>query len=89
MHQRGKSWKIDFSFRQHVAMNIDGVVKRAETLACKLEREQVRTRSPTQSERRTKCHPTGHPEWDKPELDACAADSDKYDLYGHKHSEPG
>lgn len=35
-------WTVDLVFRQNVAMNIDGVVKRAETMACKTEREQVR-----------------------------------------------
>lgn len=35
-------WTVDLVFRQNVAMNIDGVIKRAETMACKTEREQVR-----------------------------------------------
>jgi transformation/transcription domain-associated protein len=42
MPQRQKAWTVDLVFRQNVAMNIDGVVKRAETMACKTEREQVR-----------------------------------------------
>ena len=42
LHGRGKPWTFDLSFRTNVAENIKGVVKRAETMACKLEREQVR-----------------------------------------------
>ncbi|TFY82719.1 hypothetical protein EWM64_g1298 [Hericium alpestre] len=41
LHGRGKPWTFDLSFRQNVAMNTDGIVKRAETLACKIEREQA------------------------------------------------
>jgi|HubBroStandDraft_1064217.scaffolds.fasta_scaffold1700189_1 transformation/transcription domain-associated protein len=41
LHGRGKPWTFDVSYRASVAANIDGVVKRAETMACKLEREQV------------------------------------------------
>lgn len=40
-HQQRKPWTFDISFRSNVAANIDGVVKRAETMACKAEREQV------------------------------------------------
>ncbi|KAJ8698457.1 transcription-associated protein 1 [Pleurotus ostreatus] len=38
---RGRPWTVDAQFRQLVSLNIDGVVKRAETLACKIEREQA------------------------------------------------
>ncbi|KAF8076441.1 hypothetical protein FPV67DRAFT_1558921 [Lyophyllum atratum] len=38
---RNQPWQVDMLFRQSVAANIDGVVKRAETMACKLEREQA------------------------------------------------
>jgi len=38
---RGKPWTLDISYRSNVAANIDGVVKRAETMACKIEREQA------------------------------------------------
>jgi len=41
LHGRGKPWTFDLSFRTSVADSIKGVVTRAETLACKLEREQV------------------------------------------------
>ncbi|KAI0053544.1 FAT-domain-containing protein [Auriscalpium vulgare] len=41
MHGKGKPWTFDLTFRQNVAANIDGVVKRAETVACKIEREQA------------------------------------------------
>ncbi|KAI0638186.1 atypical/PIKK/TRRAP protein kinase [Trametes polyzona] len=40
-HHRGKVPQIDMNFRLHVAANIDSVVKRAETMACKLERDQA------------------------------------------------
>ncbi|KAF7352758.1 hypothetical protein MVEN_01242100 [Mycena venus] len=38
---RGRSTNTDVNFRKLVAANIDGVVKRAETMACKIEREQA------------------------------------------------
>jgi transformation/transcription domain-associated protein len=38
---RGRSTNTDANFRKFVAANIDGVVKRAETMACKVEREQA------------------------------------------------
>ena len=41
LHTRGKPWTFDLSFRTSVAESIKGVVTRAETLACKLEREQA------------------------------------------------
>lgn len=41
-HGRGKPWTFDLSFRTNVANMIEGVVKRAETMACKPEREQVK-----------------------------------------------
>ncbi|THH28945.1 hypothetical protein EUX98_g5232 [Antrodiella citrinella] len=41
LHGRGKAWTFDVSFRKNVATIIEGVVKKAETLACKVEREQA------------------------------------------------
>lgn len=41
LHGRGQPWTFDISFRTNCAANIEGVVKRAEVMACKLEREQV------------------------------------------------
>ena len=41
LHGRGKPWTFDLSFRTSVAESIKGVVTKAETLACKLEREQA------------------------------------------------
>jgi len=38
---RGRSAVPDVNFKKLVAGNIDGVVKRAETMACKVEREQA------------------------------------------------
>ncbi|OBZ70424.1 Transcription-associated protein 1 [Grifola frondosa] len=49
-HHRGKMpTPIDSSFRKQVATCIEGVVKRAETMACKVEREQAgqSTQNPT------------------------------------------
>ncbi|KAJ7682762.1 FAT domain-containing protein [Mycena polygramma] len=43
---RGRATNTDANFRKFVAANIDGVVKRAETMACKIEREQA-TLNPT------------------------------------------
>jgi transformation/transcription domain-associated protein len=39
---RGKTLAFDLAFRKHVAANIDSMVNRAELMACKIEREQVR-----------------------------------------------
>ena len=39
---RGKALAFDLTFRKHVAANIDSMVNRAELMACKIEREQVR-----------------------------------------------
>ena len=41
LSQRGMPWNADLQFRQQVSMNIAGVVKRIDTLGCKIEREQV------------------------------------------------
>ncbi|TFK23272.1 atypical/PIKK/TRRAP protein kinase [Coprinopsis marcescibilis] len=39
MSMRGKPWTMDSVFRQSMAANIDNVVKKAEALGCKQERE--------------------------------------------------
>ncbi|KAI0068843.1 FAT-domain-containing protein [Artomyces pyxidatus] len=39
LHGRGKPWTFDLNFRQNVSVNIEGVVKRIETMSCKTERE--------------------------------------------------
>ncbi|KAG2042802.1 hypothetical protein BDR03DRAFT_1058663 [Suillus americanus] len=41
MHGKGHPWTFDLSFRTSCAANIEGVVKRAEIMACKIERETV------------------------------------------------
>lgn len=41
MHGKGHPWTFDVTFRTSCAANIEGVVKRAETMACKIERETV------------------------------------------------
>ena len=39
---RGHAPNVDVAFRQHVGTMVDGVVKRANTMGCKVERDQVR-----------------------------------------------
>jgi transformation/transcription domain-associated protein len=41
LSMRGRPWSADPLFRKYVATNIEGVVQRAETMACKSERESV------------------------------------------------
>lgn len=41
LHGRGQPWTFDISFRTNCASNIENVVKRAEVMACKLERDQI------------------------------------------------
>ncbi|OCH94107.1 atypical/PIKK/TRRAP protein kinase [Obba rivulosa] len=41
LSSRGKPWSYDLTFRQFAAALTDGVVKRAEAMACKVEREQA------------------------------------------------
>lgn len=41
MHGKGHPWTFDLTFRTSCAANIEGVVKRAEVMACKVERETV------------------------------------------------
>lgn len=43
LHAKGKQWTFDLAFRTHVVANIESVVKRAEALACKVEREEVQS----------------------------------------------
>ena len=38
---RGRPWAIDQNFKNYVTAHIDAIVKRAETMACKLERDSV------------------------------------------------
>lgn len=38
---RGHTWNVDMAFRQHVSTMVDGVVKRANIMGCKIERDQV------------------------------------------------
>ncbi|EJF61235.1 atypical/PIKK/TRRAP protein kinase [Dichomitus squalens LYAD-421 SS1] len=42
-HYRRQQPQIDVSFRMSVSANIESVIKRAETMACKIEREQQQT----------------------------------------------
>lgn len=41
LHSKGKAWNFDMSFRVLVADNIKSIVDRAESMACKQERERV------------------------------------------------
>lgn len=41
LHGRGQPWTFDLSFRTNVTTNIEGVVKRAEVMACKVERDHA------------------------------------------------
>ncbi|KAG1820144.1 uncharacterized protein BJ212DRAFT_1266107 [Suillus subaureus] len=43
MHGKGHPWTFDLSFRTSCAANIEGVVKRAEIMACKIERETAQS----------------------------------------------
>ena len=43
MHASKKPWNHDLNFRVHVAALSNDFVKRVETLACKREREDVRS----------------------------------------------
>jgi transformation/transcription domain-associated protein len=38
---RGRAWHIDGDFRKSVAAHTEQIVKRAEIMACKLERDNV------------------------------------------------
>jgi transformation/transcription domain-associated protein len=38
---RGRPWAIDQNFKNYVVAHIEGIVKRAETMACKLERDSA------------------------------------------------
>jgi hypothetical protein len=41
LHTQKRAWAVDIPFRSTVATAIESIVKRAETMACKIEREQV------------------------------------------------
>ncbi|KAG6332834.1 hypothetical protein ID866_6255 [Astraeus odoratus] len=49
LHGRGQPWTFDLSFRTNVSANIEGVIKRAEVMACKLERDQAIINPSTQT----------------------------------------
>ncbi|KAI0268276.1 hypothetical protein BC834DRAFT_968481 [Gloeopeniophorella convolvens] len=42
MQARGRSWTMDPAFRQNVQVNIDTIMKRIETMGCKIEHDQAR-----------------------------------------------
>lgn len=41
LQARSKMWTVDLPFRQNVQVNIDTIMKRIETMGCKIEHEQV------------------------------------------------
>ncbi|KAJ7590989.1 hypothetical protein C8J56DRAFT_1135339 [Mycena floridula] len=47
MAMRGKPWSTDVNFRQNIGVMIQGIVQRAESMACKIERDQATAGAPT------------------------------------------
>jgi transformation/transcription domain-associated protein len=41
LQARSKMWTVDLPFRQNVQVNIDTIMKRIETMGCKIEHDQV------------------------------------------------
>ena len=41
LQARNKMWTVDPPFRQNVQVNIDTIMKRIETMGCKIEHDQV------------------------------------------------
>jgi transformation/transcription domain-associated protein len=41
LHTQKRPWNVDIAFRTMVNNTIDAMFKRAEAMACKIEREQV------------------------------------------------
>jgi transformation/transcription domain-associated protein len=41
LQARSKTWTVDPPFRQNVQVNIDTIMKRIETMGCKIEHDQV------------------------------------------------
>lgn len=41
LQARSKTWTVDLPFRQNVQVNIDTIMKRIETMGCKIEHDQV------------------------------------------------
>ncbi len=42
LQARNRTWTVDLAFRQNVQVNIDTIMKRIETMGCKIEHDQVR-----------------------------------------------
>jgi hypothetical protein len=90
MHGKGHPWTFDLSFRTSCAANIEGVVKRAEIMACKIERETVGIRYESYVSSCSDCHTgpidhkygwyTSRTHCYQPDLDgyeSCAIDEDE------------
>ena len=41
LQARNRMWTVDLPFRQNVQVNIDTIMKRIETMGCKIEHDQV------------------------------------------------
>ncbi len=41
LQARNRTWAVDLVFRQNVQVNIDTIMKRIETMGCKIEHENV------------------------------------------------
>jgi len=44
LQARNRSWTVDLAFRQNVQVNIDTIMKRIETMGCKIEHDQARSK---------------------------------------------
>jgi len=43
LQTRNKTWTVDPPFRQNVQVNIDTIMKRIETMGCKIEHDQAKS----------------------------------------------
>ena len=41
LQARNRMWTVDLPFRQNVQVNIETIMKRIETMGCKIEHDQV------------------------------------------------
>jgi len=43
LQARNRTWTVDLPFRQNVQVNIDTIMKRIETMGCKIEHDQAKS----------------------------------------------
>jgi len=43
LQARNRTWTVDLAFRQNVQVNIDTIMKRVETMGCKIEHDQAKS----------------------------------------------